>query len=456
VAIALSLALATPTAVQGDCCNYTSISGPSHRVTDDFHFHASSAEGAVGDVVGIELAMSIDTLHGDPDSITLVAAYDAALAELLGEPDYSDEFDAAASLPIFMDSACDAGLGAFVLASGVHRSFGKLALEAGPVSLGTVYFRLHGEPGASFEVRFADDVFGTHPQANSVCVPNEMSYPDPLTVYSRVHFPGTVRIRAGEPTQTEPPPLPPEAKVYPAGEEAEVHFELEGGIVVPGSTLVPVRLMMASDHEFVGYLAAGRFPKDYVELVRIENHHRIGTFHVDNERGEFWAHATNSRRRMAAEGERIHAATLYLNIREAASEVDELRIGLETILERGARTNSVYIRRYQSVVGNPSEVDTVAVEPLQVADAILAIRRSAEARLGDVNFDESVDITDAVAVLSFLFQGADAPLCLSAGDYNRDGGINLSDPIAILGELFLGQAGGEGLPERVPCAPFTP
>jgi hypothetical protein len=59
-------------------------------------------------------------------------------------------------------------------------------------------------------------------------------------------------------------------------------------------------------------------------------------------------------------------------------------------------------------------------------------------------------------VLSFLFQGADAPLCLSAGDYNRDGGINLSDPIAILGELFLGQAGGEGLPERVPCAPFTP
>ena len=68
---------------------------------------------------------------------------------------------------------------------------------------------------------------------------------------------------------------------------------------------------------------------------------------------------------------------------------------------------------------------------------------------GDVNADGTRDISDAISLLSWLFNGGPAPALLSCpgevsgprnGDTNGDGAIDLSDTIYLLGWLFNGGA----------------
>jgi hypothetical protein len=75
-------------------------------------------------------------------------------------------------------------------------------------------------------------------------------------------------------------------------------------------------------------------------------------------------------------------------------------------------------------------------------------------RRGDANGDGSVDLSDAVAVLVWLFAGGAEPGCLDAGDAAQDGTIDLSDAVGILTYLFLG---GEAPPAPGPtdCGPST-
>ncbi len=63
-------------------------------------------------------------------------------------------------------------------------------------------------------------------------------------------------------------------------------------------------------------------------------------------------------------------------------------------------------------------------------------------RRGDANSDGSVDISDAVWTLAFLYLGGDAPSCREAANSNDDALVDLSDPIHLLESLFL--AGGLG------------
>jgi len=56
---------------------------------------------------------------------------------------------------------------------------------------------------------------------------------------------------------------------------------------------------------------------------------------------------------------------------------------------------------------------------------------------GDTNIDESVDIGDAIAILTYLFGGSEMS-CLEAGDVNNDASLDISDAVGLLGFLFLG------------------
>lgn len=55
---------------------------------------------------------------------------------------------------------------------------------------------------------------------------------------------------------------------------------------------------------------------------------------------------------------------------------------------------------------------------------------------GDANADGSVNISDAVFALQFLFQGRGAPFCLDAADVDDDGRVNITDPVFLLQFLF--------------------
>jgi hypothetical protein len=59
-------------------------------------------------------------------------------------------------------------------------------------------------------------------------------------------------------------------------------------------------------------------------------------------------------------------------------------------------------------------------------------------RRGDVNGSGAMDLSDGVAVFSYLFLGAAEPACLESADSNNSGAIDISDGIAILDFLFLG------------------
>ena len=57
---------------------------------------------------------------------------------------------------------------------------------------------------------------------------------------------------------------------------------------------------------------------------------------------------------------------------------------------------------------------------------------------GDGNSDGSINLTDGVIPLLYLFSGGDAPACLDAADTNDTGAIEITDAIIIFSWLFSG------------------
>ncbi len=93
--------------------------------------------------------------------------------------------------------------------------------------------------------------------------------------------------------------------------------------------------------------------------------------------------------------------------------------------------------------------DTVMAEK-----AALLPAEAARFLRGDGDGTGSVDISDAVAVLGFLFTAIPPALgCADAGDADDNGLLEITDALAILGYLFLG---GEKLPEPFPDPGIDP
>jgi hypothetical protein len=57
---------------------------------------------------------------------------------------------------------------------------------------------------------------------------------------------------------------------------------------------------------------------------------------------------------------------------------------------------------------------------------------------GDANSDETVNVSDAVYIINYVFIGGDAPDPLISGDTNCDGDINVSDAVWIINYVFIG------------------
>jgi hypothetical protein len=80
--------------------------------------------------------------------------------------------------------------------------------------------------------------------------------------------------------------------------------------------------------------------------------------------------------------------------------------------------------------GNPS-LAGISIWPL-IPIALKSFLR------GDANGDGAQDISDAVAILSFLFLGEGINDCKDAADVNDDGSNDISDAVALLNYLFSG------------------
>jgi hypothetical protein len=59
-------------------------------------------------------------------------------------------------------------------------------------------------------------------------------------------------------------------------------------------------------------------------------------------------------------------------------------------------------------------------------------------KCGDANGDGSVDISDAVYLISYIFGGGAAPNPLCAGDANGDGAVDITDAVYLINYMFSG------------------
>ena len=73
-------------------------------------------------------------------------------------------------------------------------------------------------------------------------------------------------------------------------------------------------------------------------------------------------------------------------------------------------------------------LDGVEIQALMKTQALF--------KRGDSNADDSMDLSDAIFLLSFLFADGDDPACLDSADANDDGTLDLSDGIMVLMYLF--------------------
>ena len=70
-------------------------------------------------------------------------------------------------------------------------------------------------------------------------------------------------------------------------------------------------------------------------------------------------------------------------------------------------------------------------------------------RRGDADDNGTVQLTDAVRILDFLFAGAAEPPCLETADADDSGAVQVTDAVRILTFLF---AGGVEIPPPGPEA----
>lgn len=102
-----------------------------------------------------------------------------------------------------------------------------------------------------------------------------------------------------------------------------------------------------------------------------------------------------------------------------------------------------------AIGGNPvptSIVTTSASQSIPITDAGEITIFATNFMRGDCDNDGLMTISDAIQLLSQLFQGGALQLaCADACEVNDDGGLNIADPIAVLQYLFVG-----GLPPPPP------
>jgi hypothetical protein len=444
-------------AVGGDC------GFPNDVVTTDHYFYgASSDQGAVGDVVAVELSVTLDAIQlvldnreFRPYGFILVGCYDGEALEILEQVQYSEFYDEFALFSIFYPEGGEAGRlpghpgGTFILGAGFQAGAADRFLSAGSAfPLVTLYFRIRSAAQDEIAIRFCDSTrVGVGCESNTLDYTTVRGLREDYRTLSTRHVPGIIRILPGEPTRPDPPSLPPNATIYPEAptpETAAIHFELEGPpVAAPGATEVPFRLFVTSNHEFSGFMSGLRFPAEHLELARVEEHTRPGVLAIDNEpfdvdfdSGGFGLLMANSRRRVGQEQERVHLATLYFNVKEAARTAGEVRLHFERF-DNFRNWLAIWHRNGQDTSHLPI---TAEVTPLVVADGLLQIQAVAT-RLGDVNLDYAVDLSDAVNLLGTLFLGAEPIVCPQAADFNEDEEVNLSDAVSILNHLFRGWPG---------------
>lgn len=113
--------------------------------------------------------------------------------------------------------------------------------------------------------------------------------------------------------------------------------------------------------------------------------------------------------------------------------------GSDSFINLGSVTNTAGPVRIQlaAAQGGPTRPNSA----IDIAFDDLIIDGTIEGPLfvrGDCNGIGTVDLADAITILSQLFSGAPPPSCADACDMNDDGAVNIADSVFLLAALFQG------------------
>ncbi len=115
-------------------------------------------------------------------------------------------------------------------------------------------------------------------------------------------------------------------------------------------------------------------------------------------------------------------ANFICNIKPAAVAVDAVELSFEDGLGSPPLSNMF-------VVGVDSIAPSLTSGLIEIVDNVPFVR-------GDANLDDRHDVADAVTLLGVLTSEVDPPTCLDILDINDDGAIEISDAIYLLSFLF--------------------
>ena len=435
--------------------------------TDQFAFIIESGSGAVGDVVGVTvfLRSSLDFSIERSIGMEIVVCHDVLVADIVGEPIYTEEFLSMLG-HAGVRSRVQNFFGVFLLGAGLDAEAYKLFFPSDvPVPLFSIYYRLKGKPGDICNLRFCS-------YKHNGCRVNSLQPVGLGTNHylSTMHQGGTLKVLEGPATHPDRPPEPPKAKVYPVKptlEEANFRVRITDAVARPGELEVPVEVYVSADVEYTTVQIPIDFDERYLRLSRAEDYFITGGVRIDNRNETAGANPQEghaivisglgvSNRRIAAEGEEFHAATLYFDILPSAAAVLSTTISVRPVVDqRGVLYEPILIVRCGSGEPGPlkaEQVERAEIPPVATFDGRVLFAPEALVLRGDGNFDDRIDLADAVCILSFLFAGGPEPLCTCASDFNRDGRLDIADPIAELSAIFLGDPPLDDLqPARVPC-----
>jgi PKD repeat protein len=131
-------------------------------------------------------------------------------------------------------------------------------------------------------------------------------------------------------------------------------------------------------------------------------------------------------------------ANIIIDISPDATPGTRTLIEIKNQLGRPPLSN-IFTVEGRSLLPALGEGGVVSIERLTLPPPRFFVR-------GDTDLNGVVELTDAVAILGYLFTGAGAPRCLDAADATDDGALNLTDAIFTLNFLFKS--------ERYPAPPY--
>ena len=444
--------------------------------TDSYRLVAESAEGANGDVVPVTLWLHSNFENPGWVSLAVSVCHNPDAVEIVGEPEFSDDLaeilgvGGALYFPVDEDVDPQNHVGhGFLLVLHLNNSkYDERFPSQVPMPIGTVYYRLKGEPGDRAEISFCNgelDLFNALCNTNHLNAVTRGGGPGQIVI-STENESGILTVTDGPVTQPNRPPTRPRAKVYPelpSDEEIDFRVRIPAQTARPGSTEIPVDVFVSAGVESSGLVLPINFDERYLRLSRLDKFLPGGVNFIDNadvnpgnDVNEGFVLITSALRvggrRLLDAGEELHVATLYFDVLDTAVEVAETSLTVEQVTRRNRDHTIPYdpsifvlVKNNAFVQGGGETREQVA--PISVQHGRLALQ-AARVTLGDVNFDSRLDLSDVVGILDFLFRGGDL-VCTTAADVNGDERINIADPVRILLTRF--RMGTEPPGEQVPC-----